>query len=108
MKDPQARICHPQGSHSNLTEKSKLYSFTDKQKLRERIHHHQVSFTANNKGTSPGEKNKRRKRKKGEKEGKKEAVTRNKTITNRKSQRGKLTGKDKHTEKTENVPCIFI
>ena len=64
--------------------------------------------TANNKGTSPGEKNKRRKRKKGEKEEKKEAVTRNKTITNRKLQTGKLTGKDKHTAKTENVPCIFI
>lgn len=33
-EDPQARIYYPQGSHSNFTEKSKLYSFTDKQKLR--------------------------------------------------------------------------
>ena len=47
-----------QGSHSDLTEKSKVY----RQAKVKRIQHNQTSFTTNAKGTSPGRKHRRRKR----------------------------------------------
>lgn len=71
-KDPQARICYPQGSHSNFTEKSKLYSLqTSKAKRKNSSPPSQ--FTTNNKNellqVRKQEKKKKKKGEKGEKRG---------------------------------------